>query len=58
LNLHKKSAFNISNELKNGSPGIFVQEVGLEEGIITIHPLNLNKERTKLVTKRILNVIQ
>ena len=58
LNLHKKSAFDISNELKNGSPGIFVQEVGLEQGVITIHPLNLNEERTKLVTERILKVIQ
>ena len=57
LDLQKKSAFDISNELKNGSPGIFVQEVGLEKGVITIHPLNLNKERTKLLTNRILRVL-
>ena len=57
LDLHKKSAFDISNELKNGTPGIFVQEVGLEQGVITIHPLNLNKERTELLTKRILSVL-
>lgn len=57
LNVHKKSAFDISNELKNGSPGIFVQEVGLEKGIITIHPLNLNEERTKLVAANISKVI-
>ena len=57
LGLQKKSAFDISNELKNGNPGIFVQEVGLEKGVITIHPLNLNKERTKLLTNRILKVL-
>ncbi len=53
----QKSAFEISRQLKNGNPGVFVQEVGLGEGIITIHPMNLNEDRTRILTKKLLSII-
>ncbi|MBM3945003.1 MAG: aminotransferase class V-fold PLP-dependent enzyme [SAR202 cluster bacterium] len=53
-----KSAFDVSLELKRGKPGIFVQEMGLMEDTLIVHPLNLNQERTRALTQRLRQVLE
>ena len=42
-----KTAFEVSHELKNGEPRVFVQEMALAQGGIIVHPLNLDQARTE-----------
>ena len=47
-----QDAFQVSQRLKEGSPSIYVREQ-LHDGLLSIHSLNLNKERTDAVRKRL-----
>ena len=52
-----RSAFDISQELKRGEPGVFVQEKLLVEDTLTVHPLNLDQARTETLTARLRQVL-
>ena len=52
-----KSGFEVSKELKNGDPGIFVNEKGLPEDTLIVHPMNLNHSRTEIMTRRLQEVL-
>ena len=45
------TAFVVSHRLKSGEPRVFVQEVGLPSGVLTVHPLNLDQTRTEALTE-------
>ena len=52
-----KSGFEVSKELKSGDPGIFVNEKGLREDTLIVHPMNLNQSRTEIMTRRLREVL-
>ena len=52
-----RSAFAISRELKQGNPGVFVNERLLDQDILVINPLNLNTARTTALTRRLQAVL-
>ena len=52
-----KSGFEVSKELKNGDPGIFVNEKGLPGDTLIVHPMNLNQSRTEIMTRRLREVL-
>ena len=52
-----KSGFEVSKELKSGDPGIFVNEKGLPEDTLIVHPMNLNQSRTEIMTRRLREVL-
>ncbi|MFP6565718.1 MAG: aminotransferase class V-fold PLP-dependent enzyme [Dehalococcoidia bacterium] len=52
-----KSGFEVSKELKSGDPGIFVNEKGLPEDTLIVHPMNLNHSRTEIMTRRLQEVL-
>jgi len=47
-----RSAFEISGVLKQGSPGIFVNEGSLRNDTLVINPMNLDQARTEALTER------
>ena len=52
-----KSGFEVSKELKSGDPGIFVNEKGLPEDTLIVHPKNLTQTRTEIMTRRLREVL-
>ena len=52
-----KSATEICQQLKQGEPGVFPNEMMLTEDTIVISPLNLNQERTEALTDRLRMVL-
>ena len=52
-----ETAFDVSRRLKSGSPRVFVQEVGLPGGVLTVHPLNLDGPRTEALTGALANAL-
>jgi L-seryl-tRNA(Ser) seleniumtransferase len=53
-----KTAFEVSHELKNGEPRVFVQEMALAQGGIIVHPLNLNQARTEALADALRRVLK
>ena len=51
------TAFEVSHRLKSGEPRVFVQEVGLPAGVLTVHPLNLDQPRTEALTEALRRAI-
>ena len=51
------TAFEVAHRLKDGDPKIFVQETGLAQGAIVVHPLNLDQARTEAVTVALRRVL-
>jgi L-seryl-tRNA(Ser) seleniumtransferase len=54
--LHK-SGFDVSRELRQGDPGVFVNEKLLSEDTLVVHPLNLDQARTEALTGRLREVL-
>ncbi len=52
-----RSAFAISRELKQGNPGIFVNEGRLDQDTLVISPLHLDQARTAALTQRLQAVL-
>ena len=52
-----RSGFDVSRELKEGNPGIFVSEKLLSQETLLIHPLNLSQPRTEATTERLRQVL-
>ncbi len=52
-----RSAFAISRELKQGDPGIFVNEGRLDQDILVISSLHLDRARTAALTQRLQAVL-
>lgn len=52
-----RSAFAISRELKQGDPGIFVNERLLDQNILVVNPLNLNSVRTTALIQRLKSIL-
>ena len=52
-----RSAFAISRELKQGNPGVFVNEGRLDRGILVISLLHLDQARTAALTQRLQAVL-
>lgn len=48
-----KSAFEVSQRLKDGDPPIHIRESYLYKGLLIIHSVNLNEERTHIVAERL-----
>lgn len=48
-----RSAFDVAQQLKNGNPPIYVVELFLHEGLLIVHSINLNEERTHTVAERL-----
>ena len=47
-----RSAFEIARELKQGDPGVFVNERSLEQETLVINPMHLDGARTGALTRR------
>ncbi len=52
-----KGGFEVSRELKRGTPGVFVNENLLFEDTLVIDPLNLDQARTEALTRRLREVL-
>ena len=52
-----KSGFDVSRELKLGSPGVFVNEGALSQDTLVVHPLNLDQPRTEALTRQLRNAL-
>ncbi|MBM3947750.1 MAG: aminotransferase class V-fold PLP-dependent enzyme [SAR202 cluster bacterium] len=52
-----RSAFQVSQEMKKGNPGIFVQERLLRQHTLIVNPLNLNDARAQALTHRVREVL-
>jgi D-glucosaminate-6-phosphate ammonia-lyase len=52
-----KSGFEVSQELRRGNPGVFVNERLLTQDTLVINPMNLNQPRTEAVTRRLRAVL-
>ncbi len=52
------SGHEVSQILKQGTPGVFVSEKLLHEDTLVIHPMNLNQERTEALARRLREVIE
>lgn len=52
-----KSGFEVSRQLKQGNPGVFVNEGSLSQDILVVHPLNLNQPRTEALTRQLRNAL-
>ena len=52
-----RSAFDISRELKQGDPGVFVNERLLAQDTLVINPMHLNRARAEAVTRRLRAVL-
>ena len=48
-----RSAFNVSEQLKRGDPGVFVNERLLDQETLVIHPLNLDQASTEALTRQL-----
>jgi L-seryl-tRNA(Ser) seleniumtransferase len=53
-----KTAFEVSHQLKNGEPRVFVQEMALAQGGIIVHPLNLNQARAEALADALRRVLK
>ena len=51
------SAFEVSRRLRSGDPAVFVQEKALPQGVLTIHPLNLDGRRTEALAAALRRVL-
>jgi D-glucosaminate-6-phosphate ammonia-lyase len=52
-----RSAFAVSRELKQGNPGVFVNERLLAQDTLVINPMHLNRARTEALTRRLQAVL-
>jgi D-glucosaminate-6-phosphate ammonia-lyase len=52
-----RSAFDVSRELKQGNPGVFVNERLLAQNTLVINPMHLNRARTEALTQRLKAVL-
>ena len=52
-----RSAFNVSEQLKRGDPGVFVNERLLDQETLVIHPLNLDQASTEALTRQLRAVL-
>ena len=52
-----RSAFAISRELKQGNPGVFVNEGRLDQDILAINSLHLDQARTAALARRLQAVL-
>ncbi len=51
-----RSAYEVSRELANGSPRIYLNESKADEGILLINPFNLDEEETDLIAERLMEI--
>jgi D-glucosaminate-6-phosphate ammonia-lyase len=52
-----RSGFDVSRELKQGNPGVFVSERLLAQDTLVINPMHLNRARTEALTRRLQAVL-
>jgi D-glucosaminate-6-phosphate ammonia-lyase len=52
-----RSAFEVSRELKQGNPGVFVNERLLAQDTLVINPMHLDRARTEALTERLQAVL-
>jgi len=52
-----RSAFELARELKQGDPGVFVNERLLEQETLVINPMHLDGARTDALTRRLRAVL-
>jgi len=52
-----RSAFEVSAQLRRGTPAVYVHEQGLPQGFFVIDPINLNDERTAALIRRLKEVL-
>ena len=50
-------AYEVSRRLRSGQPALFVQEKGLPNGRLTIHPMNLTQDRTEAAAAALRKVL-
>ena len=48
-----KSGFDVSRQLKQGNPGVFVNEGSLSQDTLVVHPLNLDQPQTEVLTRQL-----
>ena len=48
-----KSGFDVSRQLKQGNPGVFVNEGSLSRDTLVVHPLNLDQPQTEVLTRQL-----
>ena len=51
------SGFELASQLKQGDPGIFVNEKLLTSDTLVIHPINLDSSQTELLTAQLRKVL-
>ena len=52
-----RSGFDVARELKQGNPGVFVNERLLAQDTLVINPMHLNRARTEALTRRLQAVL-
>ena len=52
-----KSGFELASQLKQGNPGVFVNEKLLTSDTLVIHPINLDSSQTELLTAQLRKVL-
>ena len=50
-----RSAWDVCRALRAGAPPVYVGHGRLDEGVLVVHPLHLNDERTRQLTQRLLD---
>jgi len=53
-----RTAWDVCRQLRSGSPPVFVGHAHLDHGILVIHPLHLNDERTMILIQRLKGVLK
>jgi L-seryl-tRNA(Ser) seleniumtransferase len=48
-----KSGFEIAQRLKQGNPGVFVNEKSLSQDTLIVHPINLSQPQTEALTRQL-----
>lgn len=52
-----KNGFEVSGLLKNGDPGVFVNEALIHNDTLVIHPINLDQMKTEILVRQLRNVL-
>lgn len=53
-----RTAWDVCRQLRSGSPPVFVGHGQLDRGVLVIHPLHLNEERTTALIQRLAAVLR
>jgi L-seryl-tRNA(Ser) seleniumtransferase len=53
-----RTAYEVTAMLKNGNPSIYVRENNVREGVLLIHPINLDEKSAQKTAKRLSEIVR